>query len=804
MRIIAVSSFAVSLFIVQPVIAQVIPDNTMGTNVAPNININGVLSDRVDGGAKVGNNLFHSFSSFNINPATGVYFTNPTDITNIFARVTGSNSSNINGTLGVLGGANLFLMNPNGIVFNSGAKLDLSGSFLATTASSIHFADGKVFEIKDTSSNILTQSVPVGLGFGSNSGKITVNGNGHNLVTQDPNFAPIINMGNTTGLHVQPGKTLALIASEVNLNGGILTAPQGKIELGSVSGNSNVSFSVDDGFNFGYTNVSAFEDIFFSNSSLLDASGDGGASIQINGRSIRFTDGSVALVQNQGMQKTGNLKVNASEILEIKGTAPDNITRSTIGNETLAGDMGNIHITAKRLSLIDGGVIANRTFSQSNGSHVYINATESLEVSGVSPVNPAAFSGIGSITIGSGDSGNVFISTPNLFISNGGIITATSLSSGNGGSININATDIELTGTARTLFQVSAIASSSIGSGNAGNINISTESFAINNGARIDTAGSGYGNGGSIVINARQKLQVLNGSGVDSSLEPATLEERQKFNLPEIPNRDSGNIFINTSFLEVANTGSISVSNLGNGLAGILSINADTVKLDNQGALLAMTASGNGGNITLESQNLILQTNSSITTNASGVGNGGNINLNIGAISLVENSTISANAAQQKGGNININTQGLFQSPDSTITATGATNGEIKITTPDIKQDNSLKQQATTFINAEQTVNSSCLANRNTTQNRFIVTGNGGIPQTPANQEIQYSLVQPKVISNVHILVDKDINSLSKDFAWQLGDRINEATQLVKTNDGRLLLTSSNTKLTSMQNLTCN
>lgn len=78
---------------------------------------------------------------FNIDTSRGAYFTNPINVTNIFTRVTGANPSNINGTLGVLGNANLFLMNPNGIVFGNAAKLDLKGSFFGTTANSIKFND---------------------------------------------------------------------------------------------------------------------------------------------------------------------------------------------------------------------------------------------------------------------------------------------------------------------------------------------------------------------------------------------------------------------------------------------------------------------------------------------------------------------------------------------------------------------------------------------------------------------------------------------------------------------------------------
>ena len=115
--------------------AQIIPDNTLGTEssvVTPD-NVNGIESDKISGGAVRGSNLFHSFREFNIGEGRGGYFENPAVIKNIFSRVTGNNPSEIMGRLGVLGNANLFFMNPNGIIFGENASLDIRGSFLATT-----------------------------------------------------------------------------------------------------------------------------------------------------------------------------------------------------------------------------------------------------------------------------------------------------------------------------------------------------------------------------------------------------------------------------------------------------------------------------------------------------------------------------------------------------------------------------------------------------------------------------------------------------------------------------------------------
>lgn len=63
-----------------------------------------------------------------------MYFVNRNGIQNIVSRVTGKEASNILGTLAVEGNANLFLLNPNGILFGKNAQLDVRGSFIGTTA----------------------------------------------------------------------------------------------------------------------------------------------------------------------------------------------------------------------------------------------------------------------------------------------------------------------------------------------------------------------------------------------------------------------------------------------------------------------------------------------------------------------------------------------------------------------------------------------------------------------------------------------------------------------------------------------
>ena len=160
---------------------QLIPDNTLG---AENSVINSInsLEDRIDGGAIRGSNLFHSFKEFNIGNNRSVYFNNPTAIKNIFTRITGNNSSKIFGKLGVLGDANLLLINPNGIVFGENSTLDIKATFVGSTASIIHFVDGKKFSaVAPDTKQLLTIREPVGFGVDNSLVETGINQNKQQL-----------------------------------------------------------------------------------------------------------------------------------------------------------------------------------------------------------------------------------------------------------------------------------------------------------------------------------------------------------------------------------------------------------------------------------------------------------------------------------------------------------------------------------------------------------------------------------------------------------------------------------------------
>ncbi|AFY39977.1 filamentous hemagglutinin family outer membrane protein [[Leptolyngbya] sp. PCC 7376] len=154
-----ITSISLSL-ISLPVLAQSIPDGTTLTDVLPNQMVQGDLAESITGGFSLNGSTIHSFRDFNIDLGQRVYFQNLVGIDNIIARITGNNGSNIFGTLGVDGGANLFLINPNGITFGVEASLDLRGSLFATTATDIELNDGSLLNISSAAPDALLSIDP--------------------------------------------------------------------------------------------------------------------------------------------------------------------------------------------------------------------------------------------------------------------------------------------------------------------------------------------------------------------------------------------------------------------------------------------------------------------------------------------------------------------------------------------------------------------------------------------------------------------------------------------------------------------
>ena len=128
-----------SLAIAPAARSQIIPAND-GTGTMVNAVGNQFAITK---GTASGQNLFHSFQQFDL-PSGRATFDVPGGIQNILTRVTGGNASLIQGQLAV-NGANLYFMNPSGVIFGQGASLNVSGAFVTTTANGIGFGNGNWF-----------------------------------------------------------------------------------------------------------------------------------------------------------------------------------------------------------------------------------------------------------------------------------------------------------------------------------------------------------------------------------------------------------------------------------------------------------------------------------------------------------------------------------------------------------------------------------------------------------------------------------------------------------------------------------
>ncbi len=383
----AIATGLLTTGIVLPVVAQVTSDGTTNTLVNPSGNNFNILN-----GIEKGNNLFHSFSNFSVPTGGSATFDliNTPNITTIFSRVTGGNVSNIDGLISTVNSSNpvsLFLMNPAGIVFGQNAKLNIGGSFIGTTANSIKFADGIEFSAQSPQSNpLLTMSVPIGLQMGSNPGAISVQGTGHSLA-QPSFYSAILQPTPPTGLGVSPGNTLALIGGAIALDGGVLLAPSGHIELGSLSsGSVGINTGLPQ-WNFDYGKVQQFTDIRLSQQALVDGSGTPAGSLHLQGRNISLLDGSVVRLQNLGGTALGDLVINASGLLEMRQVGTYGFQNNLISAENLGTGAGsNLIVSAQELQIQDGGVITTKTFSAGSGGNMTIKVQDAIDLDGWSAI----------------------------------------------------------------------------------------------------------------------------------------------------------------------------------------------------------------------------------------------------------------------------------------------------------------------------------------------------------------------------------------------------------------------------------
>ena len=679
-------------------IAQIIPDATLPN---PSATSRTGQTTQITGGTTRGNNLFHSFQQFSIPTGETASFNNASTIDNVLVRVTGGSLSRIDGLIRANGHANFLLLNPQGIVFGANARLDIGGSFLGSTANSIRFADGSEFSaVNPQASPLLTVSVPAGLQFGGNPGQIAVQGTGSNL-SVDPDILNVIRDQRSPGLQVQPGQTLALVGGAVNLQGGNVLAPSGRIELGSVNASGSVALTpIPSGWRFGYRGISQFGDVRLSQTASADTSGTGGGNLHVQGRRVSLTGGSSLLALTEGSATGGTLAIDASDSVQVVGVARnaagDVIFPSSLYTDVAAGATGNGSDLAIRTGLLrvaDGGQVSSSTYGAGNTGDLRVRAQIIELLSGAPIVGSSGLFMSVNDNNATGSAGQLVINSDRLLINGGATATSTTFGIGNAGHLQINARQIDIGGATPGGSLSGLYGQAEAGAtGAGGNLNIVSDRLHLSNGARVATATFGAGNAGAIHIQA-------NTIDLSGFITTAQGDRATTITTSTRSTGNGNNLTLNTHALQVTDGAQIAVSTGGSGNAGALRITAQDINLSGSSAFgrsglfaSAIVGTGDGGDIWVTSDRLSVREGATINASnlpslnldvSPGQGASGNINLSARQIQL-DNGSITAASAGGDRGNVMLHAQTIFSNHGSAITTNAqgnATGGNIVLNT---------------------------------------------------------------------------------------------------------------------------
>jgi filamentous hemagglutinin family protein len=267
-----------------PAQAQIASDNSM--SVPTQVIRQSDKLFEIIGGTEVGSNLFHSFAEFSVSEENIARFINNNPaILNVINRVTGASASEIFGKIEAGGTApnfNLFLLNPNGIIFGPNAALDIKGSFVATTANAIQFGNRGFFSASSPNDPSMLTVQPSAFFFNQVRPNSILNQSRHQTETESGDFVSV-------GLQVPNDKSLLLLGGDVTIDGGMLTAPNSRVELGGLAGTGTVGLNIDDNnFSLSFPDSLVPSDLLLTNGAKVDVTDRGGGSITINARNIEI------------------------------------------------------------------------------------------------------------------------------------------------------------------------------------------------------------------------------------------------------------------------------------------------------------------------------------------------------------------------------------------------------------------------------------------------------------------------------------------------------------------------------------
>ncbi|TVQ21695.1 MAG: filamentous hemagglutinin N-terminal domain-containing protein [Leptolyngbya sp. DLM2.Bin15] len=603
-----------------PVHGQIIRDASLGaesSRVVRDVQIRGDQGDRIEGGARRGGNLFHSFREFNVGDGQRVYFTSPAGVDTILTRVTGTSRSDLLGTLGVDGTADLFLMNPNGVFFGPNARLDVSGSFVATTADAIQLGNG---EFSARRPQVPAQTLRVDpSAFVFNQLNRPRGAIVQQAIAPDPNdLRPVAN-----GLSVPDGRSLILLGGDVILEGGYLRASGGRVELGGLAEPGIVNIrSSRDGRRLRLTYPDAARSaVTLTDGAIIDVTGAGRGDLSITAGNLSILSGSNICGglgassfcgRDEDQQAVGTSRSLAGNVVLV---STNRMTISGAGtgvrNRLNPGATGNTEDIFEAIARLDN-TDADDSIDSLFGSVLLISG-DAVTVSEGAQVSTS--------TNGRGNGGLLYVLSPNVTVESSGVLDSNVLSNGRGqaGGVLIGSSTLRVTGGA-------SVESGTDGRGPAGRVLIQSGTVEVSNGARLSSA------------------VFQNGVG------------------------RAGGIAIETDGLVMTNGGSLNSSTFSRGPAGaIVVVSNGAIIIDNSriDSAVGENAVGQGGQIRIVGQDTLILTNGAvINTSTNGVGQAGDIVVATASDLILQDGSfilsLANEGAQGDGGEIGIVARGSF------------------------------------------------------------------------------------------------------------------------------------------------
>ncbi|BDX08319.1 filamentous hemagglutinin N-terminal domain-containing protein [Planctobacterium marinum] len=578
-------------------LAQVITDGTMGE--ATNLSGPGYIVDQ-SLGTLSGNNLFHSFSQFDLLLDESATFTGSDTISNVISRVTGDNPSHIQGRIkSEIGTADFYFINPAGVIFGEGAKVDVPGAFYVSTAQQLNFSNGGVFSADTSANSTLSIAAPESFGFlGEHASSIVFDGSNLKIEAGDRVAFSAANINATSSEIKYRGGQLSLIATGDSDTIQSLDAPQ-------LTGNGSINWQ----------------------QSEIRLEGNGNASLVIVGSEVNTYDTKIAVKNTGDLDSQTGIEVVTENMV---------ITNSLIRTETNnSGRAGDVLITANTLTLTSDGNTEQDESVLSSESKVRRPPPDDAPQppDGTMPPPPPD-------SIDFGSSGDIKLQiADSLKILNNATISNVTQENGPGGNIDIHAGSM-LVDTISATADV-GITTLTSGSGQGGDlvIVIDNELQLIGNG-QLNAMTLGSGNAGNIQITANS-LAITGNENTPNSLARPGIRSLSgtEDDLNNAPEGNSGDIELNIAGeLRIESGGEIASVTTGNGDAGNISINVGSLYLKSEDGETPITigsntlgpdASGDAGNIVINSDGAInLLGNAFITTLSNSAGDAGDMTIN--------------------------------------------------------------------------------------------------------------------------------------------------------------------------------